>query len=361
MKRGFRILALVCTALLVATGCWYLFLRPEPKYTVSADFPATDGIFPGNKVQVLGVPMGLVRSLQPHGAAVRVTMDLDPQVRVPKDANAFIMNPAVISDRFVEIGPAYTGGPALPNGGLIPAGRSHAPVRWDQLMSSMDTILRAVGPSAQGGDLGGLLHDSADAVGGRGPQLRDALNNVASASDVVGENPQQAGQLIDNMGLLVRVLADNKSKMQELNGSVSQISGAYDRDQAGVNATIGRLSSVLAGVHDLVDRHGTDLTRTLDNVGNTASKLSGQQRDVAQALDQLPLTFDNFDRAVTPDQRLRIRLNISTNLSEFPATAKMCKQFPIPLCSGAGFTNPVPFPPHVGDPLAAGVTPGGGG
>lgn len=359
MRRGTRTAALLCAALLVAAGGWYLFLRPDPKFTVSADFPAADGIFPGNKVQVLGVPVGLVRSLHPRGSAVRVTMDLDPSVKIPSEAGAHIMNPAVISDRFVEIGPAYTRGPALPDGGLIPESRSHAPVRWDQLMSSVDTILRAVGPSARGGDLGGLLHQSANALGGRGPQLREALQHVASASDVVGQNPQQTGQLIDNVDLLVRTLADNEEEVAALNGSVSRISGQYEQDRNRTTATVGRLSSALAGVHDLVDRHGADLTRTLANANRTAAELSGQQRDLAQIMDTLPLTFDNFSRAVTPDQRLRIRLDISTNLSEFPATAPACKRIPIPLCSGAGFTNPVPFPPHAGNPLA-GPVPGGG-
>lgn len=358
MKRGARIGALLCAALLVAASGWYL-LAPGQKRTVSADFPAADGIFPGNKVHVLGVPVGLVESLTPRGATVRVTMQIDPQVKIPRDARAHIMNPAVISDRFVELGPAYTGGPELPDGGLIPANRSHAPVRWDQLMSSMDTIMRAIGPAADSGDLGHLLHRSADAVDGRGPQLREAVQQVASASDVVGQNPQQTGQLIDDLDLLVRTLGENKAKVQSLTGSVSTISAEHERDRGEITATAGRLSAVLGQVHELVNRHGGDLTRSLDNVSGTAQRLSGQQRQLAQTLDQLPLTFDNFDRAITPDQRLRIRLDLSTNLSEFPDTAKLCKQFPLPLCHGGGLTNPVPFPPDVGNPLLVGPKPGG--
>lgn len=354
-KRG--VLAALCVVVLVMAGTWYAVVAPEGTRKVSADFAAADGIHPGNRVHVLGVPVGVVESLQPRGATIRVTMAISSDVDIPREANAYIMNPAVISDRFVELGPSYTGGPALPDGGVIPAERSHAPVRWDKLMASVDELLAAVAPAGGDGDIGALLHDSAQSIGGRGPEIRNAVRTISGATDVIADDPRQTAALIDNLDALTRVLAENKSTIDSVSGSVARLGDAYERDQDSVRGTVQRLSSVLGQVDTLVNQRGEQLTSSLHNVGGTAAKLSDQQQDLATTLDRLPLVFNNFDRAITPDERLRIRLDVSTNLSQFPATAQLCEKLPIPLCHGAGITNPIPLPPRLDPLLTAGPGP----
>ena len=61
---------------------------------------------------------------------------------------------------------ALTWLPRLADGGVIPAARAHAPIRWDELMSSLDTVLTALGPDGldEQGDLGALLHRAATAA-----------------------------------------------------------------------------------------------------------------------------------------------------------------------------------------------------
>ncbi|GAA3166078.1 hypothetical protein GCM10020255_051760 [Rhodococcus baikonurensis] len=48
-------------------------------------------------------------------------------VDLPADASAYVLNPSVISDRHIELGPAYTGGETLKDGDQIPIERSHSP------------------------------------------------------------------------------------------------------------------------------------------------------------------------------------------------------------------------------------------
>lgn len=109
-------------------GGWYVFGHTDRARTVHADFGYINGIYPGSKVTVLGVPVGRVTAVTPQGTTVRVTMTLPDDVALPADPDAYVVSPALISDRSVELGPAYSGsGPTLADGHVIPADHSHSP------------------------------------------------------------------------------------------------------------------------------------------------------------------------------------------------------------------------------------------
>lgn len=352
MSRLTRVIALGCAAALIIAGGWYVLLRPDPAHVVSADFATADGIYPGNKVHVLGVPVGFVERLNPRGPVVRVVMRIRPDITVPAAAHAYIMSPQLISDRFVELGPAYTGGPVLADGGVIPAERAHSPIRWDELMSSLDTVVAALGPDGlgKGDDLGALLHSAATSVDGTGPRLRTAINRLAGATDVLAGDREQLGELIGNLDVLVRALAEHRSTVDSLATGVRQASEDYNGERLHLDRTIGRLSRALTEADTLIREHGGELTGSVHDLAGTTAQVAAQREQLGEVLTNLPLVFGNFSRAVTEDERLRIRLNISSNLAQFPATAQLCERFPVPLCSGPGLVNPIPFPPNL-DPL----------
>ncbi|MFF5989352.1 MCE family protein [Prauserella flavalba] len=358
-----RIVSIALAVALAAAAGWYTLLRPEPQLRISADFPSASGIFAGSRVAVLGVPVGTVEAVEPRGATVRVTMSLPSDTRIPRGAHAYIMSPAVISDRFVELSPAHTGGPTLPDGAVIPVRRTHAPVQWDQLTASLHELLTALGPTganAEGG-VGALLSSAADALGGNGQALRDAVTDITQATDLLAGGTGDIGAVLDNVDRLVRLLTDHRSTVDTLTTTVSQAAGDFAEQQDAVTQSIDQLSRALGTFGRLLDEHGDQLTGDLSQLTDLSTNLVAHQQELAETIDTLPLALDNFSRAVTDDQRLRIRLDISTNLSQFPATARLCERIPIPLCSGAGLYNPVPFPPRVPDALGLDAALNGGG
>ena len=81
--------------------------------TLTAEFPRTVSIYQGSDVRVLGVPVGKIDSVTPSGTDVVVTMHYDADVKIPANAKAVIISPSIVGDRFVQLTPAYTGGPVL--------------------------------------------------------------------------------------------------------------------------------------------------------------------------------------------------------------------------------------------------------
>jgi phospholipid/cholesterol/gamma-HCH transport system substrate-binding protein len=360
MSAATKVVSLLCVSGLLVAGA-ILLLRPEPRTTIVAEFPQAEGIYPGSKVSVLGVPIGSVDTVEPNGPGVRVTLSLPQGTKVPANAQAWVMSPAVISDQYVELTPAYTQGEAMPDGGIIPATRAHAPVKWDDLMTSLNTLLTTFTPGdgKQGAPLGELLHSAAQLLDGHGQQFKDAITQVNQTSGfVAGQLPDVAG-LLDTLSTLVSTLDKNKGAVDAVTSSVNLAADEFGKQQDNIASTIGNLSVAMDDLAKLLKDHGATLTKDVTQAGALAGDLAQRQRQLAEILDTLPLAGQNISNAVSPDDKLRVRLDFSTNLTQFEAGQQLCARFPIPLCSGAGLVNPIAFPPAAGDPFGLPVTKGG--
>src|SRR6185437_16040503 len=106
--------------------------------TVTALFTQSIGVYPGSNVRVLGVAVGRVDSTTPDGSMVKVTMTIDSKVPIPASARAVVVTSGVVADRYIQFTPAYTGGPRMADGTVIPADRTAVPLEVDQIYRSLN-------------------------------------------------------------------------------------------------------------------------------------------------------------------------------------------------------------------------------
>ena len=106
-------------------------------------FSSTVGLYPGDEVRVVGVPVGKIDSIQPRADDVKVTMSVSDDVRVPAEARAIIVSPNLVAARFIQLTPAYdvaTGGPTLADGATIGLDRTGVPVEWDEVKDELTKL-----------------------------------------------------------------------------------------------------------------------------------------------------------------------------------------------------------------------------
>ena len=151
--------AVVVAAALIAGGV-LLYRAANQGKQISALFSETIGVYPGSTVRILGVPVGTVDAVHPQGRLVRVTMTLDSGVKVPAGARAVVLAPSVVADRYVQLVPAYTGGPQIGNDAVIPPSRTAVQVEVDQvyaaitkLSESLHSPVKPLRLHTHGGDL----------------------------------------------------------------------------------------------------------------------------------------------------------------------------------------------------------------
>lgn len=356
-RYGGRIfMALLLVGAIVA-GLWYAFGAESDTRTVHAEFAFVNGLYEGSKVTVLGVPVGRIDSVEPAGDRVKVTVSMPASIDLPANVSAYVLNPSVISDRHLELGPAYTGGPKFADGATIPLDRTHSPISFDQLLDSIGTLTKIMGPadSARNPDdpnsIGTLLASTAKAWDGRGTEFGTTMAGLASASGVFGARTEDLQDLIDSLNQLMTTFRTKQVSLDGLVRSMSVLSAQWSTADQDITGPINDLKVVFDQINGFVMAHGNDVGVVAENLRALGDTLVRNKAGLAEFMDLAPLMLQNLSSTIGPDRRGRIRLNISTTLTQFKTLKPLCDQFPMPICIGAGLTNPIAFPISSSDPL----------
>src|SRR6202047_2744327 len=99
--------------------------------SVVAYFPETLALYPGDRVQIMGVPVGAIDKIEPAGDKMKVTFHYANKYKAPAIASASILNPTLVASRFIQLDPPYRGGPVLADNAVIPIERTQVPTEWD--------------------------------------------------------------------------------------------------------------------------------------------------------------------------------------------------------------------------------------
>ena len=99
-----RWLRMALAASLVATLAVgvYLVWPSRVGHKVVGYFSSAVGLYPGDDVRVIGVPVGTIDSIEPRATDVKITMTVKDGVKLPADAKALVIAPNLVSARFVS-------------------------------------------------------------------------------------------------------------------------------------------------------------------------------------------------------------------------------------------------------------------
>lgn len=294
-----RGIAIACVlGLLVAGGLWY-FLKDANRKHVTAFFPSAVGLYVGNSVRVLGVDMGTVTAVTPMGNQVKVDMEYDRSIAIPADAQAAIVAPSLVSDRYVQLAPAYTGGKIISDGAQIPLGRTAVPIEVDQLYSSLDKITQSLGPNGvnANGSLSDLLTTLSKNVDGNGQALHDTITKLSQLSSTLSGNKDDLFATVQNLANFSQTLADSDGQVRRFESQLADVSGYLAGERDNLAATVQQLGQTLGMVQDFIDSHHDKLRGNVDKLASVTKVLVDQRSALAEILDVAPVGLSNVYNA----------------------------------------------------------------
>lgn len=306
MPRSQRLIAFLATMVVVVGGLTVLMRGGRPdRITVTAQFRRAVGLYPGSSVRVLGVKVGTIRSIRPEGTVVTVVMDLPVDTPVPAGANAVIIPPSLVSDRYVELGPVYSSGDRLADGAVIDADHTLAPVELDEILGSLDTLLVALGPKGANatGSLGRLVDVGARTLGNGGAQaLNDTIVDLARAVRTLSDNRDDLTGVITNLASFTDTLARNDSRIRVLTRDLADATSFLAGERTALADAMRNLSVALGEVASLVREHRADLGTDVRALADITHVIVKHKDSLIEALDVLPLGAANIAGTVNTER-----------------------------------------------------------
>jgi phospholipid/cholesterol/gamma-HCH transport system substrate-binding protein len=360
-------------AVLIATGV-YVVSAGLGGRTVTAYFANASALFPDNQVEVLGVPVGKIDSVTPEGTQVRVEMTItDQDLKLPADVNAVVISPSLVTGRYVQFTPTYSGGAELADGATIPIARTAVPLGVDDLARTATQLSRALGPNGvnRTGALNDLLNVGAANLDGNGQALNDTITSLGDLSGTLAGSSDDLFGTVTELEKFTSVLARNDGRVREFNGRLADVSGFLAGQRTELADAISRLSTALADVSAFVEDNRSALKSNVDGLTDVTATLVDQQKALTEVLDVAPVAINNLVNTYngssgTLDTRPDINeltspplLTICTLLTRAapadvpPTVATLCDAAG-PLTSGA---LPLPSAAQVLTALYAGQTP----
>src|SRR5690606_21653311 len=213
--------AIIGAVVVLVLGALAVFVLPDlGKRTIHAEFASTSGLYEGDDVRVLGVSVGRISDIEPRDDLVRVTMQVDSGVEIPSDAKAVVIAQSLVSARFVQLTPVYSGGPTIEDGTTIPMQRTASPVEWDQIKTELMRLSEALGPEELDpqGSLGRFIDTAADNLEGNGQTVRAALRELSDTMRTLSEGRTDLFSTIRNLQTFVSVLSSSNEQIVQFGG-----------------------------------------------------------------------------------------------------------------------------------------------
>ena len=238
-------------------------------YELKATFANSANIAQKSPVRIAGVEVGKVISTERDGDATTVTFTVDDTGR-PIHQNAFAaIRPRIFLEGnfFIELDPGSPGAPELKTGGTIPISRTSTAVQIDEVLTALQSPVRA--------DLGRLLESYGGALTHEPTPAEDlvqlpqvaglsggqALNKVFQyggeagkyssqvTQALTGTEPHDLARLVAGTGRTAAAFAANQQALQGLIDNFETVTGALANQSANLATTVHLLAPTLKTAH----------------------------------------------------------------------------------------------------------------
>lgn len=241
-----------------------------------AQFTDTGGISTGDKVEIAGVNVGLVRSTAIHGKTVMVGFTL-PGRTIGSQSRAAIRTDTILGRKNIEIEPRGSE-PLQPND-FLPLAQNTTPYQvYDAFVDVTD--------AATGWDIDAVkrsLKILSETLDQTAPHLSAALDGVKSFSETVGHRSDQIKQLLANANRVARVIGDRSEQVNGLLVNAGVLLAAFKERSQALRILLSNVSEVSTQVLALI-KENPNLNQLLKDLSTVSDELVKRKKELGEVL-----------------------------------------------------------------------------
>jgi virulence factor Mce-like protein len=306
-KSGLARLLGIVLALALVVGLVLLFLPGKGSKTLVAEFPRAVSLYEGSDVKILGIKVGTVDTVTPSGTNVIVKMSYDGKYKLPSDAQAVLISPSIVGDRFIQITPVYKGGGVLADNAHLGTDRTATPLELDQIYGSLNDLSVALGPQGVNktdgkgvGALTRLLDSTARNFGGQGVKFNETLQNLGKFTKTLANNKDELFGTARQLEVFVKTLAENDTTVRQFNDSLSAAADLLAGERKDLAAALRNLGTAMVKVHGFVRDNKDLLAKNIRGLDKFAKVIVKQRAALDETLTNAPDALNNLSLAYNP-------------------------------------------------------------
>jgi virulence factor Mce-like protein len=304
-------------------------------YTIYVQMPDTLALNDNSRVRVADVFVGTVRAVKLKNWVPTLTLSLDKNVKLPKNATAKIGQTSLLGSQHVELAAPPDPSPELlKNGDTIPLTNSSGYPTTEQTLASLALILRGGGiPNVEV-----LQNEVYNIVNGRADQIRSFIGKLDTFTNQLDQQRDDITRAIDSTNRLLAYVGGRADVLDRvLTEFPPLIKHFADKQALLINAVdaVGRLSheadQYLSASRGNLHTDLQSLQCPLRELGRAAPDLNGALKYIFTQpfdIDAVPKSFrgDYFNLALTLDLTLSSIDNASLTGTGFSGMLRALEQ-----------------------------------
>jgi phospholipid/cholesterol/gamma-HCH transport system substrate-binding protein len=283
------------------------------KTTIYVQMPDTLALNVNSRVRVADVYVGRVRSIELKNWVATLTLDLQPDVKLPANTLAKIGQTSLLGSQHVQLDPPPNPSGQLKSGDTIPLKNASAFPTTERTLASIATILSGGGIP----NLEVIQTEVNNLLTGRADQIREFLGRLDTFTDNLNQQRNDITRAIDSTNRLLTIVANRNNTLDrvltEFPPLIKHFADTRDLFADAV-VSLGRISNAadaaLAPTSDNLHTNLQNLQRPLKQLGKASPYLLGALRLLFTA----PFSIENVPKVVRGDY-INVSLNVDLTLS----------------------------------------------
>lgn len=245
------------------------------------------GLYEGNPVTQMGLPVGQVRRIESHGEAVKVLFTLDETWPMPADVRAVTRSPSILADRVLELVGNYSEGPKLAPNECIPLSRTSTPLSIASVIGSAADFVDGINPDGST-SVADALRGIDEAMSGQGGRTNELLIRASRLLDSPDQAISQMGDITRNIAQLTSMIRDNREPLKQIITDLPEISPKLVTTIHGAMQFLAPFTEIFAIATDIELNLGPVLQNALDGTAEVLRIASPHYKGIANVLNPLP-------------------------------------------------------------------------
>lgn len=222
-SRVAMVLALAVVAAIAAAavvGAKIVLPKLAKTRAMCAEFNDAVGLYPGNKVALLGIEVGKVTAVTNMADHVQVDFSVPKDLDLPADVGAVTYSQSIVTDRNIELTKPYAGGPKFTGPQCINLRSTKTPIGVGETFSALGKLADAILGPEQGQDpsaapgvqaLNDSLKAASRSLAGTGPELNQTLRDLATMVGDPARSDAAFRQLFANSEAVTSLFLEQKN------------------------------------------------------------------------------------------------------------------------------------------------------